>query len=73
MGGLSAEEAHDAAVGRMGYLFASVATTAELIDRIAVGARPVGGGSSSSGSSSAAWTAQSGGRRTQARPPSPAS
>ena len=35
MGGLSAEEAHDAAVQRMGYLFASVATTAELIDRVA--------------------------------------
>ena len=37
MGGLSAEEAHDAAVQRMGYLFASVTTTAELIDRIAPG------------------------------------
>jgi biuret amidohydrolase len=35
MGGLSAEEAHDAAVQRMGYLFASVTTTAELVDRIA--------------------------------------
>jgi biuret amidohydrolase len=35
MGGLSAEEAHGAAVQRMGYLFASVTTTAELVDRIA--------------------------------------
>ncbi len=35
MGGLSAEAAHDAAVDRMGYLFASLSTSAELIDRIA--------------------------------------
>jgi biuret amidohydrolase len=39
MGGLSAEEAHDAAVQRMGYLFASVATTAELVGRVAAGSR----------------------------------
>lgn len=36
MGTLSAEEAHDAAVGRMGYLFASVVTTREVIERVGV-------------------------------------
>ena len=34
MGDLSAEEAHDAAVARMGYLFASLVTTQEVMQRI---------------------------------------
>jgi nicotinamidase-related amidase len=44
IGSLTAEEAHDAAVQRMGYLFASVTTTAALIEAIgapaAAGVRP---------------------------------
>jgi nicotinamidase-related amidase len=38
IGTLSAEEAHDAAVQRMGYLFAMVTTTAEVLERIGAAA-----------------------------------